>query len=202
MISQEWNKIFPWNIKTSKFWLQEHIFKKISFLAEVALKEKRLDQFFTANFLKWHIAQKVYRSYLAPLNHISMITEAKNQGIIFIHESLLKFIFFIILIILLPSLLVFADFDTHKKSNETDYWSALILNHTCYCWISILVVIEVDGSSIVKWGYQDNFKLVYFFYKKISTAQKHVTRKNEPTNQNTKQQRLNSKLHLSIFWFI
>ena len=30
----------------------------------------------------------------------------------------------------------------------------------------------VDESSIVKWGYQDNFKLVYFFYENISLTQK------------------------------
>ena len=32
----------------------------------------------------------------------------------------------------------------------------------------------VPLSSIVKWGYEDNFKPVYFFfYAKISRAQKH-----------------------------
>ena len=37
---------------------------------------------------------------------------------------------------------------------------------------------QVDLSSIVYWGYQDNFKpvlLFFFFYEKISRAQKHVT---------------------------
>ena len=36
-------------------------------------------------------------------------------------------------------------------------------------------LIGVHLSSIVKWGYLDNFKPVYFFNKKISHAQKHVT---------------------------
>ena len=31
----------------------------------------------------------------------------------------------------------------------------------------------LESSSIVKWGYQDNFKPVYFFYEKILRAQKH-----------------------------
>ena len=40
-------------------------------------------------------------------------------------------------------------------------------------------LIGVHISSIVKWGYQDNFKLVYFLYEKILCPQKHVIRKNE-----------------------
>ena len=32
------------------------------------------------------------------------------------------------------------------------------------------VLIGIHVSSIVKWGYQDNFKPVYFFYEKISHA--------------------------------
>ena len=38
--------------------------------------------------------------------------------------------------------------------------------------------IFYEVSSIVQWGYQDNFKSVFFFfYEKISRAQKHVTSK-------------------------
>ena len=33
-------------------------------------------------------------------------------------------------------------------------------------------LIGVHGISNVKWGYKDNFKLVYFFYEKNSRAQK------------------------------
>ena len=37
-------------------------------------------------------------------------------------------------------------------------------------------------SSIVKWGYQDNFKPVDFFFdEKILRAQKHVTSKHQLT---------------------
>ena len=39
------------------------------------------------------------------------------------------------------------------------------------------VLIGIHVSSIVKWGYQDNFKPVYFFYKKISRTQKSPKRK-------------------------
>ena len=36
---------------------------------------------------------------------------------------------------------------------------------------------QVHISSIVYWGYQDNFKPVFFFFdEKISHAQKHATR--------------------------
>ena len=39
--------------------------------------------------------------------------------------------------------------------------------------------MRVNVSSIVQWGYQANFNLVFFFvfffYEKISRAQKHVT---------------------------
>ena len=44
-------------------------------------------------------------------------------------------------------------------------------------------------SSIVKWGYQDNFKPVYFFFKeKISRAQKHsqATKQLTSINQQNK----------------
>ena len=32
-------------------------------------------------------------------------------------------------------------------------------------------IFESDNSSIVNWDYRDHFKLVSFFYKKISLAQ-------------------------------
>ena len=32
-------------------------------------------------------------------------------------------------------------------------------------------IFESDNSSIVNWDYRDHFKLVSFFYKKISRAQ-------------------------------
>ena len=38
-------------------------------------------------------------------------------------------------------------------------------------------LIGVHVSSIVKLGYEDNFKPVYFFYEKISRAQKALKRK-------------------------
>ena len=56
---------------------------------------------------------------------------------------------------------------------------------------SIGGLIGVHVSSIVKWGYQDNFKPVYFFYKKISRA-----RKQSQANINQKnktKQKLNNK---------
>ena len=34
-----------------------------------------------------------------------------------------------------------------------------------------------ENSSIVKWGYKDHFKPVYFFYEKISRTQKALKRK-------------------------
>ena len=37
---------------------------------------------------------------------------------------------------------------------------------------SIGALIGVYGISIAKWGYKDNFKLVYFFYEKLSRAEK------------------------------
>ena len=37
---------------------------------------------------------------------------------------------------------------------------------------SIGGLIGVHVSSIVKWGYQDNLKPVYFFYEKVLNAQK------------------------------
>ena len=46
-------------------------------------------------------------------------------------------------------------------------------------------------SSIVKWGYQDNFKPLYFFYEKILRAQKH-SRANTK-QQNEMKQTLNKK---------
>ena len=40
------------------------------------------------------------------------------------------------------------------------------------------VLIGIHVSSIVKWGYQDNFKPVYLFsYEKISPAQKALKHK-------------------------
>ena len=48
---------------------------------------------------------------------------------------------------------------------------------------SIGGLIGVLISSIAKWGYQDNFKPVYFFYEKDFARKKHVTSKNEPTKQ-------------------
>ena len=43
----------------------------------------------------------------------------------------------------------------------------------------------VHVSSIVNWGYEDNFKPVYlfFFYEKILIAQKHSQTKNELIKQ-------------------
>ena len=52
--------------------------------------------------------------------------------------------------------------------------------------VCIIVSHEHIFSSIVYWGYQDNFKPVYlffFFEKKISRAQKHVSSKNQLTKQ-------------------
>ena len=48
---------------------------------------------------------------------------------------------------------------------------------------SIGGLIWVHVSSIVKWGYQDNFKPVYFFTKKFCAPQEHVISKNEPTKE-------------------
>ena len=45
---------------------------------------------------------------------------------------------------------------------------------------------ESNYSSIVYWGHQDNFKPVYlfiFFDENISRAQKHITSKNQLTEQ-------------------
>ena len=45
-------------------------------------------------------------------------------------------------------------------------------------------LIGVHANSLVYWGYQDNFKPVYYFFdEKISRAQKHVTSKNQLTKQ-------------------
>ena len=58
---------------------------------------------------------------------------------------------------------------------------------------SIGGLIGGDGSSIVYWGSQDNFKPVYFFFdENILRTQKHITSKSQLTKQklaNTKQQR-------------
>ena len=48
---------------------------------------------------------------------------------------------------------------------------------------SIGGLIGVHVSSIVKWGYQDNFKPAFLFYENISCAQRHASSKNEPTKQ-------------------
>ena len=53
-------------------------------------------------------------------------------------------------------------------------------------WIGELIRVHV--SSIVKRGYQDNFKPVYFyyyffFYEKISRAQKHSKANNNQQNK-------------------
>ena len=48
-------------------------------------------------------------------------------------------------------------------------------------------------SSIVKWGYPDNFKPVYFFLEEnISHTQKHVTSENQLTKQKTPNKTLNN----------
>ena len=54
--------------------------------------------------------------------------------------------------------------------------------------------MQADVSSIVKWGYQDNFKPIYlflFFYEKIWRAQKHSHASN--SQQNKIKQTLNNK---------
>ena len=56
---------------------------------------------------------------------------------------------------------------------------------------SIGGLIWVHVSSIVKWGYQDNFKPVYFFYEKISHTKKHSQAK--INQQNKIKQTLNYK---------
>ena len=42
-------------------------------------------------------------------------------------------------------------------------------------WYSLWKLVH-GNSSIIKWGYQDNFKPV-FFYEKISRTQKHSKQK-------------------------
>ena len=54
---------------------------------------------------------------------------------------------------------------------------------TCYKTATRPIREEQPESSIVYWGYQDNFKPVYFFDEKISHAQKHVTSKNQLAKQ-------------------
>ena len=56
---------------------------------------------------------------------------------------------------------------------------------------SIGGLIGEHVSSIVKWGYQDNFKPVYFFYGKILHAQKHSQA--NINQQNKIKQTLNNK---------
>ena len=43
-------------------------------------------------------------------------------------------------------------------------------------------ILQENTSSIVKWGYRDNFKFVDFFYEKISRAQKHWQNKKLSTH--------------------
>ena len=38
-------------------------------------------------------------------------------------------------------------------------------------WIGGLIGVHV--SSLVKWGYQDNYKPVYFFYENVLSVKKH-----------------------------
>ena len=57
---------------------------------------------------------------------------------------------------------------------------------------SVLIKFQNDYiSRLVKWGYQDNFKPVYFFYEKISLAQKHSQA--NINQQNKIKQLLNNK---------
>ena len=55
----------------------------------------------------------------------------------------------------------------------------------------------LESSSIVKWGYQDNFKPVYFFYEKISCAQKPVT----PRSLRMREKLLPLLFSVSLFLF-
>ena len=61
------------------------------------------------------------------------------------------------------------------KDLKNHRWSQI--KNVCANKFSIGRLIGVHVSSIVKWGYQDNFKPVYFFYEKISRAQKAPKRK-------------------------
>ena len=64
-------------------------------------------------------------------------------------------------------------------------------SRVCTNKFSIGRLIGVHVSSIVKWGYQDSFKPVYFFYGKISRAQKHSQANID--QQNKIKQTLNNK---------
>ena len=61
------------------------------------------------------------------------------------------------------------------------YLSFLPPNHLFDAWKKLQskssVNLRAPQSSIVKWGYQDNFKPVFFFNEKISRAQKSLKRK-------------------------
>ena len=48
---------------------------------------------------------------------------------------------------------------------------------------NVSIAIHFEVSSIVKWGYPDNFKPVYFFYEKIPRAQKHSQAKINQQNK-------------------
>ena len=48
---------------------------------------------------------------------------------------------------------------------------------------NISITSHFEVSSIVKWGYQGNFKPVYFFYEKISHAQIHSQAKINQQNK-------------------
>ena len=74
-----------------------------------------------------------------------------------------------------------------EKLNDSAYYEF----ETAFCSaLSKHVPIKIkmlthNNSSIVYWGYQNNFKPICFFFdKKISRAQKHVTSKNQLTKKN------------------
>ena len=59
-------------------------------------------------------------------------------------------------------------------------------------------LIEVHTSSIVYWGYQDNFKPAYFFFEEtISHGQKHVT----PRSLSTREKLLPLMFSVRLFLF-
>ena len=60
-------------------------------------------------------------------------------------------------------------------------------------WRNVLAcdIFCLSSSSIVKWGYRENFKSAYFFYEKISRSQKHTQA--NINQQNKIKQTLNNK---------